>query len=146
VLRLTGCALTLVGRHPEKLALARAWGIDTRGAGDPLPAHSADIVVECAGRGEAFAAARRLLRPAGTLVLKSTYHGQQQVDMSGLVVDEITVVGSRCGPFAPALRLLAQGLVDPRPLITAVYDLDQALAAFARAGQPGVLKVLLRAT
>ncbi len=100
-------------------------------------------MVECTGKAEGFAEARRLLRPQGTLVLKSTYHGRLTLDMSALVVDEITIVGSRCGPFAPALRLLQSGLIDPRPLISAIYPLALGEAALAHAVQPGVLKVLL---
>ncbi len=143
VLRLSGCDLTLVGRHPEKLALASAWGVPGRLAHEALPDHAADVVVECTGSPEGFAQARQLLRPRGTLVLKSTYHGAQAVDMSSLVVDEITLVGSRCGPFAPAIRLLGAGLVDPRPLITAVYPLTEVEAAFEHAGRKGALKVLV---
>jgi alcohol dehydrogenase len=144
VLRLTGCDLTLFGRHAEKLAIAESWGVPVRLADGPLPARQADVVVECTGSPAGFAAALRLLRPRGTLVLKSTYHGELSVDMSGLVVDEITLIGSRCGPFAPPLRMMAAGLVDPRPLISAVFPMDEAEAAFSRAAAPGVLKVLLR--
>lgn len=144
VLRLTGCDLTLHGRHADKLAIAAGWGVRVRLAGEPPPSQSVDVAVECTGSPAGFAEARRLLRPGGTLVLKSTYHGQLAVDMSSLVVDEIVLVGSRCGPFAPALRLLAAGLVDPRPLISAVFPLAEAGAAFARAAAPGVLKVLLK--
>ena len=143
VLRLTGAELTLVGRNHDKLVIAAGWGVQVRLTDEPLPAQTADVVVECTGSPQGFESARRLLRPRGTLVLKSTYHGALSVDMSGLVVDEITLLGSRCGPFAPALRLLAAGLVDPRGLISDTYVLDQAAAAFARAAAPGVLKVLL---
>lgn len=143
VLRLTGADLTLVGRHESKLAIAATWGIATHLSTEPLPARSTDVVVECTGNPDGFAAARRLLRPAGTLVLKSTYHGDLSLDLSGLVVDEITLVGSRCGPFPAALRLLASGMVDPRPLIAATYALAEGEAAFAYAAQPGVLKVLV---
>jgi threonine dehydrogenase-like Zn-dependent dehydrogenase len=135
--------LTLLGRHCDKLAIAESWGVPVRRADEALPEHAADVVVECTGSPQGFEAARRLLRPRGTLILKSTYHGTLSLDMSGLVVDEITLLGSRCGPFAPALRLLASGLVDPRGLITATFALDQADAAFGRAISPGVLKVLL---
>ena len=110
----------------------------------PFAAPGDVLEVELTAEHAGFAEARRLLRPGGTLVLKSTYHGQLAVDMSSLVVDEIVLVGSRCGPFAPALRLLAAGLVDPRPLISAVFPLAEAGAAFARAAAPGVLKVLLK--
>ena len=144
VLRLTGADLTLVGRHRDKLAIAEGWRIPVRLAGETLPDRQADVVVECTGSPAGFAQACKLLRPRGTLVLKSTYHGALSVDMSALVVDEITLVGSRCGPFAPALRLMALGMLDPQPLITACYPLDDAAAAFARASTPGVLKVLVR--
>ena len=153
VLRLTGADLTMVGRHEAKLAVAEAWGIATNNAGNvtnasttakPLPARQADVVVECTGSPQGFAEACRLLRPRGQLVLKSTYHGDFQINMSALVVDEISLVGSRCGPFAPALRLLAAGLVDPRPLISATYALADGKAAFAHAAVPGALKVLLK--
>ena len=144
VLRLTGAEVTLVGRHADKLAIAAGWGVYAQQADIPRQERSADVVVECTGHPDGFDLARRLLRPRGTLILKSTYHGRLAVDMSALVVDEITVVGSRCGPFAPALRLLATGLVDPRPLITATYPLHEGVAAFAHAAAPGVLKVLLK--
>ncbi len=143
VLRLTGCDLTLVGRHPDKLAIAAGWGVPVQRADQELSARSADVVVECTGSPAGFAQARALLRPRGILVLKSTYHGDLTVDLSALVVDEITLIGSRCGPFAPALRLLAAGLIDPRPLISAVYNLDKGETAFAHAAAAGVLKVLV---
>ena len=149
VLALTGCDLIVVGRHPEKLAiLSKALGgragIATQ-VGEEIQPASSDLVVECTGRPEGFRAARRLLRPRGTLVLKSTYHGLVPTDLSSLVVDEIQVVGSRCGPFPAALRLLARELIDVTPLIAAEYPLDQALAAFEHAARRGTLKVLVRA-
>jgi threonine dehydrogenase-like Zn-dependent dehydrogenase len=88
--------------------------------------------------------ALRLVRPLGTVVLKSTYEGKAEVNLTPLVVNEITVVGSRCGPFAPALRLLAAGQVQVEPLIAATYPLSQVAAALAHAAQPDVRKVLLR--
>jgi threonine dehydrogenase-like Zn-dependent dehydrogenase len=100
--------------------------------------------VECTGNPEGFAIARSALRPRGTLVMKSTYAGNLNVNMSSLVVDEITLIGSRCGPFAPALRLLAERKVDVRPLIHATYPLDDALTAFEYAQRPGVLKCIIR--
>jgi len=142
-LRLTGADLVLEGRHADKLALAQAWGIAVRTGEGSAASRAADIVVECTGSPAGFSRARELLRPRGVLVLKSTYHGELALDVSGLVVDEITVVGSRCGPFAPALRLLEAGLVAPTPLVSAVYPLDEAQAAFRHAARPGALKVLL---
>jgi len=142
-LALMGCDLLAVGRHREKLAILARRGIPTALESE-AEGLAADVVVECTGRPEGFAAARRILRPRGMLVLKSTYHGGVEADLTGLVVDEITLVGSRCGPFPPALRMLERGLVDVRSLISAVYPLAQGVEAFARAAEPGVLKVLLR--
>ena len=103
----------------------------------------ADIVVEATGSAGGFATARALVRPRGTLVLKSTFHGDVTLDLIMVVVDEVTIVGSRCGPFPPALRLLEQRLVDVEPLIHETFSLDDSLVAFERAAAPGVLKVLL---
>ncbi len=145
VLGLTGCDLIVGGRHKEKLGILKRRGIDARLAGE-LPAEKADVVVDCTGHPSGFAAARGLVKPRGTLVLKSTFHGDVGVNLSTLVVDEITLVGSRCGPFAPALRLLERGLVDVESLISATYPLDAGLAAFERAQEKGTLKVILDVT
>jgi len=102
-----------------------------------------DVAVECTGNPEGFARALMSLRPRGTLVMKSTYAGKLTLDASALVVQEITLVGSRCGPFAPALNLLRNHRVDVEPLIQARYPLADALRAFAEAERGGVLKVLL---
>jgi len=143
VISLTACDLTVVGRHPDKLAILTARGIPVQ-VGEQGLAHSADLVVECTGQPEGFRAARHMVRPCGTLVLKSTYHGLVHIDLSSLVVDEIRMIGSRCGPFPAALRLLERGGVDVRSLITAEYPMDQARAAFEHAGRRGALKVLVR--
>jgi threonine dehydrogenase-like Zn-dependent dehydrogenase len=142
VLGLVGCDLLAVGRHPEKLAILERRGIHTQIAGEEIPP-GADVVVEATGSGEGFAAARALVRPRGTLVLKSTFHGDVTLNLSTVVVDEVTIVGSRCGPFPAAIRLLEQGLVDVEPLIHETFSLEDGLAAFERAAVPGVLKVLL---
>lgn len=141
-LALTGCDLLVVGRHREKLDYLAALGIQT-GLAEAVTDRSFDLSVECTGNEAGFAIARRALRSRGTLVLKSTYAGQLTFDASSLVVDEITLIGSRCGPFAPALELLATKQVDVEPLIHARYRLDEGLAAFDRAQSRGVLKVLL---
>lgn len=141
-LALTGCDLLVVGRHPAKLALLESRGIRT-GSEEMVADGKFDLAVECTGNPGGFSLARRALRPRGTLVLKSTYAGRLEVDASALVVDEITLVGSRCGPFAPALRLLASGRVGVAPLISGRFPLADGLAAFVRAGERGVLKVLL---
>jgi threonine dehydrogenase-like Zn-dependent dehydrogenase len=139
---LTGCDLLVVGRHRDKLAHLEARGIKT-GFADTVTDRAFDISVECTGNSEGFALARRALRPRGTLVLKSTYAGNLSLDASSLVVDEITLIGSRCGPFAPALDLLQQEKVDVKSLINARYPLADGLTAFERAQTKGVLKVLL---
>jgi len=139
---LTGCDLTLVGRHAEKLALAEKWGIKTAREGE-LPASCADVVVDCTGQEGGFASALELVRPRGDIVLKSTYHGLPQADLTRVVVDEVSVIGSRCGPFAPAIDLLARGAVDVESLIVARYPLGSGLEAMERAREKGTLKVLL---
>lgn len=144
VLQLTGCNLLAVGRHENKLAILKKRGIPTQLAGESVEP-GADVVVEVTGSAQGFATARSLVRPRGTLVLKSTFHGDVSLNLSMVVVDEVTLVGSRCGPFPAALRLLAQRLVDVEPLIHATLPLNQGLAAFDRAVAPGVLKVLLSA-
>jgi len=141
-LALTGCALRVIGRHDAKLALLAARGIET-GRADRATRGEFDVAVECTGNPDGFAVAQRALRPRGTLVLKSTYAGALTLDAAAVVVNELTLVGSRCGPFAPALRLLAERRVAVEPLIHARYPLAQAVTAFEHAQRPGVLKVLL---
>lgn len=141
-LALTGCELLVVGRHSNKLDCLTARGIKT-GRGDAVTDRAFDLSVECTGNPEGFAIAHRALRPRGTLVLKSTYAGHLTFDVSSLVVDEITLIGSRCGPFPQALQLILQEKLDVKYLIHAHYPLDEAIAAFENAQQPGVLKVLL---
>jgi len=142
VLQLTGCDLEVIGRYPHKLAILERRGIRAHMLDETLPS-GADVVVEATGHAEGFVLARRLLRPRGTLVLKSTFHGNADIDLSVLVVDEISVIGSRCGPFAPALRMLEQKLIDVAPLIEHIYPLDEGIAAFEHAKRPGALKILL---
>jgi len=139
---LTGCTLSVAGRHEAKLGLLAARGIDTT-RDDGVDPGAFDVAVECTGNPEGFSIAQRALRPRGTLVLKSTYAGALTLDASAVVVNELTLVGSRCGPFAPALDLLARGRVAVEPLIHARYPLARATDAFEHAQRPGVLKVLV---
>ncbi|MDF5719233.1 MAG: alcohol dehydrogenase catalytic domain-containing protein [Rhizonema sp. PD37] len=141
-LALTGCDLLVIGRHQDKLANLEALGIKT-GLADAVADRTFDISVECTGNADGFAIAHRALRPRGTLVLKSTYAGKLSLDASSLVVDEITLIGSRCGPFSAALNLLSQESVDVKSLIQARYPLSEGLTAFEHAQTKGVLKVLL---
>lgn len=140
VLRLTGCDLTLIGRHPERWALYQRQGITCVLSTD-LPTRQFDVVIDCTGNPAGLATARQLVRPRGRLVLKSTFAAETHLNLSMLVVDEVQLIGSRCGPFAPALRLLERGLIETEPLISACYPLEAGLQAFAAA--PGQLKVLL---
>lgn len=141
-LALTGCDLLVLGRHRNKLDIVSARGIRTALA-ETAPNLRADIVVECTGRPESFELARRLVRPRGTIVLKSSYVGTVPADLASIMVNEITVRGSRCGPFAPALDLLARKLIDVKPLIHARYPLREGLKAMERAQERGVLKVMV---
>ena len=143
VLALAGTDVTVLGRRAQSLELPRQLGLAT-GLVTEAADDSFDLVVEATGNDAGLAHSLRLARPRGTLVLKSTFAGQAHVNLTKLVVGEIAVVGSRCGPFAPALRLLERGAVQVRPLIEAEYPLTDALAAFAHAARPGVRKVLLR--
>ena len=138
----TGCDLRVHGRHVRKLELLTRRGIRVSREEDPEEG-SFDAVVECTGDAQGFALARRCVRPLGTLVLKSTYAGELTLDASAVVVDEVTLVGSRCGPFAPALDRLAERAVGVESLVDARYPLDRAEEALEHAGRPGVLKVLL---
>jgi 2-desacetyl-2-hydroxyethyl bacteriochlorophyllide A dehydrogenase len=142
-LGLAGCELFVAARYPRQQELLKARHIAVIRP-DDVPARKMDVVVDATGTSEGFALGRQAVRPRGVMVLKSTYRGEVRINLSALVVDEITLVGSRCGPFAPALRLLASGQIDPSVLVDAVYPLSDGLAAFERAAHPGVLKVLLR--
>ena len=145
VLATTGAAVTLIGRHPHKLQIAARRGIETITVDKArLRTREFDVVVEASGSATGFDLALDLLHPRGTLVLKSTFHGGTEIDAARLVVDEITVVGSRCGRFAPALELLKTNAVDVASLISEERPLADGLSAIGRAGEPGVLKVLLR--
>jgi threonine dehydrogenase-like Zn-dependent dehydrogenase len=140
VLSGAGADVTLAGHHEEKLARARGLGIRTgkRTGG-------ADVVVDATGAPGGLAQALALVRPRGTIVLKSTVAAEHRLDLAPAVINEVTIVGSRCGRFAPALAALGASRVSVAPLIDAVYPLDDAVAAFARAATPGTLKVLVEA-
>jgi threonine dehydrogenase-like Zn-dependent dehydrogenase len=142
VMALGGARPTVLGRREESLELPARWGMATGLAKDAEDA-SFDLVVEATGNEAGLAESLRMIRPEGTLVLKSTFEGAAEVDLTPLVVNEIRVVGSRCGPFAPALRLLEQGAVDVLSLVEAEYALDDAMKALEHAERPGVLKVQL---
>lgn len=142
-LALTGCDLRVVARHAHQQELLTSRGIRIIAAED-VQRWRWDVVVEATGSPSGFALARQALRPRGTLVLKSTYKGEMNVNFSSIVVDEVNIIGSRCGPFEPALRLLESKQVDPTVLIDDEFSLDDALKAFERAAQAGTLKVLIQ--
>ncbi len=145
VLATTGAPVVLVGKHEGKLQIAARRGIETMTVNETQSrAKTFDVVVEASGSAAGFALALDLLRPRGVLVLKSTFHGPTEMDAARIVVDEISVVGSRCGRFAPALELLKTGAVDVESLISEELRLTEGLRAMKRAAEPGVLKVLLR--
>lgn len=135
--------LLAVGKHPSKLALLKSQGIETRLAGE-VDDRLADVVVDCTGSPTGLELAIRLVRPRGTIVLKSTVAGSSSLNLSSLVIDEITVVGSRCGPFEPAIQALQTRRVTVLPLISDTFSLDQAPMAFQRAARTEALKILFQ--
>lgn len=141
-LSLIGVDLRVVVRHSHQKNLLENQGIKLIAEPD-VRSRSWDVVIEATGSSSGFDLARRALRPRGTLVLKSTYRGESTVTWSPFVVDEITIIGSRCGPFDPALRLLETRKVDPTILIAQRYPLADAIEAMDAANRPGMLKVLL---
>jgi threonine dehydrogenase-like Zn-dependent dehydrogenase len=145
---LTGASVLLIGKHAEKLRIAERRGIETARMRTGFKRkREFDAVVEASGSPLAFAGALALLRPQGVLVLKSTFAGTTnlgEIDQARLVVDEISIVGSRCGRFQPALDLLKKGAIDIDSLISEEYPLARGVYAMDRAGKQGVLKVLLR--
>jgi threonine dehydrogenase-like Zn-dependent dehydrogenase len=149
VLRTVLPHVVMYGKHETKLALARRAGIATRKVrGDASDLRrtkeSYALVIEATGSPTGFALAQHMTEPRGTLVLKSTFHGAAPIETWPIVVKELTVVGSRCGPFAKAIAPLRSGKVDPTPLITRTFPLREAAQAIQFAQKPGVMKVLLR--
>jgi threonine dehydrogenase-like Zn-dependent dehydrogenase len=143
VLRNAGCPVRVIGRHPAKLALCERWQIRSRPLSQITPRHDQDVVVDCTGSAPGFELAMQMVRPRGTIVLKSTFAAGKALNLAPLVIDEITVVGSRCGPFKEAIRALAAKEVDVVSLIHRRMKLEQGVEAMEVAGKPGVLKVLL---
>src|SRR5712692_4572126 len=145
VLATTGAPVVLVGKHRDKLQIAARRGIEAMTIDNARSrAKEFDVAVEASGSPKGFALAHDLLHPRGVLVLKSTFHGATEMDAARIVVDEISVVGSRCGRFGPALALLKSNAVDVENLISEEFALTEGLRAMERASEPGVFKVLLR--
>ena len=149
VLVLSGCEVMMVGKHEDKLALAEKRGVHTYVLDDATSftlenRRRVDLVVECSGSAQGLEMALRLVKPRGTLILKSTVADKSTLYLAPIVIDEIRIQGSRCGPFAPAIRALSQKTVDIHPLISAHYSLYDGVVALEHAASPGVLKVLVR--
>src|SRR5688572_18596303 len=143
VLQSAGCPVRVIGKHPQKLALCEKWSIRSRPLSEIQPRHDQDVVVDCTGSAAGFEFAMQMVRPRGTIVLKSTFAAGKALNLAPLVIDEITVVGSRCGPFKEAIRALAAKEIDVVSLIHRRMKLEQGVEAMALAGKPGVLKVIL---
>lgn len=142
VLRLAGAEVAVVVRHARQAELLRRWHIAAVQV-EEIEAQSVPLVVEVTGSASGLEAALRLVRSRGSIVLKSTYHGEPQVDMTQVAVREIRLIGSRCGPFAPALKLLEQGLVDVHSMIEDRFPLQDGVRAMELAARRGTLKILL---
>lgn len=140
---LSGCILTTIGRHPEKLLMLEGRGIKTR-LGIEGVKKRFDIVVDCTGSDAGFNDALSIIKPRGTLVLKTTVAARQKINLNQLVIDEITLVGSRCGPFKPAIEALADKRVDVKSLIAKTFSLEDSVEALEYAGKKGVMKVLIK--
>ena len=143
VLRLTGAKVTALGKHPDKLDLINRMGLRTMLLNDWKP-RLFDVVVEATGSAAGLELAISAVRPRGTLVLKSTIAGAHQVSLAPVVINEIKILGSRCGIFPDALEALAAKHVSVTPLIEQVYPLDHGIEAIQHAGRPGARKILLQ--
>ena len=143
VLQASGARVTLWGRHESKLAIVRNMGVEVSTAED-RPRAAFSVVVESTGSARGLEQAVRMVKPRGTIVMKSTVHGEVSIDTAPIIVNEITLVGSRCGRFEPAIEMLRSKRVDVSGMVAAEFSLVEAPAAFAEAARPGVLKVLLR--
>jgi len=145
VLRTAGLRVVMIGKHANKLRLARRADIETAESGSRSSRreNAFTLVVEATGSPSGLTMAQKITAPRGTLVLKSTFHGAAAVETWPIVVKEITVIGSRCGPFPAALELLRSGRVDPRPLVSRVFSLKDAAEAIRSAQESSMMKVLL---
>jgi threonine dehydrogenase-like Zn-dependent dehydrogenase len=144
MLRTTECSLQVVGRNADSLLFSEKRGIQTRLVTELVPRAEHDVVIDCTGAPEGLELAMRLVRPRGTIVLKSTFAGSAPINPAPLVINEVNLIGSRCGPFADAIAMLARKEVDVRSLITRQLPLERGMEALAAAGEPRQMKVLLK--
>ncbi|MFN0051751.1 MAG: MDR/zinc-dependent alcohol dehydrogenase-like family protein [Planctomycetales bacterium] len=142
VLQRAGCQVTVVGKHPEKMAVLQALGLATVPLDQFQDRRCAELVVDCTGSSSGLPLALQIVQPRGTVVLKTTVAGEQTLALAPVVIDEVTVVGSRCGPFPRALQALANHEIDVEPLITGIVPLEEGVAALERVRTTPVLKVL----
>jgi alcohol dehydrogenase len=142
-LHVHGAKVLQFGRHRDKLLIAGRAGVETASVDATLPEARFDFVVDATGTREGLANAVKMVKPRGTIILKSTVHGEVSIDTAPVIVNEITLIGSRCGRFEPAMELLRLGTIRVETMITDRFPLASAPQAFARAAEKGVLKVLL---
>ncbi len=143
-LRLTGCQLEVIGRNPLTLDFCDRKGIQARSVSEVVPREDRDVVIEATGSPDGFALATKLVRPRGTIVLKSTYAGGATLNLAPLVINEVTLLGSRCGPFPDAINALARRQVDVETMISRTLPLSRGQEAFDLAADPRNIKVLLK--
>lgn len=143
-LNAAGLDITLVGKHEEKLNIAKAQGVKTELLNNLKIEKAYDFVVEATGSITGFETSLALTKPRGTLILKSTIAASKEFNLAPIVIDEITVLGSRCGQFAPALRMLEQKRIDVKPLISDIYAIDDSIEAFERNKEKSSVKVLVK--
>jgi threonine dehydrogenase-like Zn-dependent dehydrogenase len=135
--------VVLAGKHPDKLSIARDQGLPTITATDLALNRVFDVVVDATGASDGLESALNYVKPRGTIILKTTVAERAAVDLARIVVDEVRIVGSRCGPFEPALRVLSARRIRVGPLISGIYGFARAQEAFSRAQEEGSLKVLI---
>jgi threonine dehydrogenase-like Zn-dependent dehydrogenase len=143
VIGLIPCDLHIVVRHKlqrELLAMLEVNILED----NEIPDERMDLVIDATGSPDGFNLGTKVIRPQGTIVLKSTYSNAEKINLSSIVVDEITLVGSRCGPFIPAIKLLSEKKVDPTPLISMIFPLIDGIQAYNKAAEPGIMKILLQ--
>lgn len=143
-LNAAGLDLILIGKHENKLEIAQKQGVKTKLLSDVEIKKEYDFVVEATGSISGFETSLALTKPRGTLILKSTIAASKEFNFAAVVVDEITIVGSRCGQFAPALRLLESGRIDVKPLISDIFELDESITAFERNKEKSSIKVIVK--
>jgi len=144
VLRNVGCPVRVIGKHPQKMALLEKWQIRSRLLSDIAPRHDQDVVVDCTGSAAGFELATQIVRPRGTVVLKSTVAQGKPLNLAPIVIDELSIIGSRCGPFREAINALTEKTVDVISLISRRMKLEQGVEAMEVAKRNDVLKVILQ--